>query len=90
MKEKTTKNLVRCFVLLAYSGIFLILFELIYATHIFVANNLFSIISLYGFVLFYGYLFGGLVLMIWIIKNRNLLERKALEHQLQKKVYKTK
>ena len=94
MKTETIKKLVRCFVILAYIGFILISFEIIYGTYKFIINDLFSVELLYGFVLFYGYLFGGLMLMVfygylfgglmlmvWIIKNRDLLERKAKERQ---------
>lgn len=77
--EQMDKKLVKCFVFLAYFGAIIISFEIIRGTYLFIINDVFSVDFLYAFILFYGYLFGGLVLMAWIVKNRDLLERKILQ-----------
>lgn len=85
MKIETIKRIIGFFVLLAYVGFILISFVIIYGTYQFVIYDIFSVALLQGFVLFYVYLFGSLVLMMWIIKNQDLMVRKVTERQLQKR-----
>ena len=85
MKTETIKKIIGFFVLLAYVGFILISFVIIYGTYQFVIYDIFSVALLQGFILFYVYLFGGLVLMMWITKNQDLMVRKVTERQLQKR-----
>ena len=66
---------------LAYVGVVLIVCTLLYATYLFSTQGLFSNTPLYAFVLYYGYLLGGLALMLWCIKNQDSLMKKALQKE---------
>ena len=84
MKTNTIQNLVMGAVFLAYLGIFLVSPPICYITYIFAINGVFLTSPLYILVLIYGYLFGFLALMVWVIENRRSLERHAINRQSQR------
>lgn len=85
MKIKNIEKLVKCGKISAWLGVILVPFELGYVTYLIAINNIFSNPNLFFFVIpIYGYMIGGLALMVWFIKNIDLWGQEVINKQLQK------
>ena len=90
MKKETVKKMVYMLIaFLGWAGVVVISFEIGYMTHWFVTYDAFSIVPLYILVLYYGVVFGAVLMMMALAVASQCWsqdpERKQIQEQIWKK-----